>query len=198
MEEANRARVSILDLPTNSGKAEAVRNGMLAAFGADAKLVGYWDADLATPLEEIDGMRRFILERDAFVVLGSRVLMLGKRIDRKAVRHYLGRVFATAVSVVLDLPVYDTQCGAKLFINNDVTREIFQKPFESRWIFDVEILMRLIIHDRDHGTSIAANKILEYSLEQWRDIAGSKLTKKDFQKAVVELGQIAIQLYRHR
>jgi hypothetical protein len=171
---------------------------MLRAFDADAQIAGYWDADLATPLEEIDGMRRCVLERDAFVVFGSRVLMLGKKIDRKVARHYLGRGFATAASLVLNLPVYDTQCGAKLFANNQVTRDVFQTPFESRWIFDVEILMRFIVHDRDHGTTIARSKIVEYSLEHWRDVEGSKLTTKDFQQAALELSQIAFRLYRYR
>ena len=109
-------RITVVDLDRNRGKAEAVRRGMLTAV-EDSKhaFVGYWDADLSTPLSEV---APFIntLERnvDAVAAIGSRWRRLGADIDRRALRHVLGRVFATLASMTLDLPVYDSQCGAKL------------------------------------------------------------------------------------
>src|SRR5450432_2328130 len=47
------AQLSVLKLETNSGKAEAVRQGVLKAFESSPKLIGFWDADLATPLDQI-------------------------------------------------------------------------------------------------------------------------------------------------
>ena len=96
-------------------------------------LVGFFDADLATPLEAIDDFLAVLRDRpDVEFVLGSRVMLMGRDIKRKATRHYFGRVFATAVSHALDLPVYDTQCGAKILRANAATATLFDTPFRSR------------------------------------------------------------------
>ena len=79
-------------------------------------MLGYFDADLATPPGELLRMLDLLERRpDLSFVLASRVALLGRRITRRARRHYLGRVFATFASIFLQIPVYDTQCGAKVF-----------------------------------------------------------------------------------
>src|SRR6266568_1094414 len=109
-------RAHVLALPANGGKGEAVRRGMLDGLARGAACVGYLDADLATPADEMLRLRDELLgAAGASAVLASRVALLGRDIQRNPARHYLGRVFATTASVVLGLPVYDTQCGAKLF-----------------------------------------------------------------------------------
>ena len=108
--------------PRNVGKSEAVRTGILKALETDAMYVGFWDADLAAPLEEILVLCSLLDQRpDVDLVLGSRVPLLGRRIGRNSVRRLLGRLFALVASSMLGVRVYDTQCGAKLF---RVTRDL--------------------------------------------------------------------------
>lgn len=162
--------IHLLQLPSNAGKAEAVRQGILFSQtlpGArDMEWVGYWDADLSTPLSEADYFLRFATlhsEREPAAVLGSRVSRLGSQIERSAVRHLLGRCFATVVKCLLpQINSYDSQCGAKLF-RREWLDPVFGKPFLSRWIFDVEIILRL----RDA-------EVLECPVRQWKEIPGGR------------------------
>lgn len=184
-------RISVQALERNSGKAEAVRRGVLAAIEGGAPAIGYWDADLATPLEELPGFLD-VLERSGAVdvVLGSRVKLLGRRIERHLYRHVYGRAFATVVSLMLDLPVYDTQCGAKVFRATDDVRGAFGEPFLSRWIFDVELLMRLVKAWNSRGID-PADRIVEMPLHTWTDVPGSKVTTRDAVRAIGELTALA-------
>lgn len=185
------ARVSLLDQQPNRGKAEAVRNGMLRVIADNQAIItGFWDADLATPLDQILDFRRLLeIRPEVTMVFGARVRLLGRDIHRQAIRHYLGRCFATVVSRLLRLHIYDTQCGAKLFRITPELRHILAEPFHSRWIFDVEVLARFLsLHKHDHET--IARQIYEYPLPVWTDVAGSKVTPVDFLRAFAELGTI--------
>lgn len=186
-----RARqVCTLQLAANVGKAEAVRRGLQVALRRQPAFVGYWDADLATPLDVIPRFCQLLRARPQLsLVMGSRVALLGRRIQRSAARHFLGRVFATAASVVLGLPVYDTQCGAKLLRVVPTTKHLVARPFCSRWVFDVELLARLI-SSLPNG-SAAHQQIYEYPLEQWIDVRGSRLRAIDFLISAIDLAGIA-------
>ncbi len=183
-------RAVLVDLAQNQGKAEAVRLGMLEAFRLGAGVVGFWDADLATPLAELPRFCQVLEERPAVeVVIGSRVRLLGRRIERRALRHYLGRVFATGASVTLGLPVYDTQCGAKLLRATAFTREIFTTPFLARWVFDVELLARFGRAVAGHEPPLET-RVYELPLQRWTDVAGSKVRPWDFVRSGLELLRI--------
>ena len=191
LEQQTPERVGVLLLPHNQGKAEAVRQGCLAAFAQGAEYVGYWDADLATPLDAIPEFVALLDERPQLeLVCGARVQLLGRSIRRSAVRHYLGRVFATAASLTLGLAVYDTQCGAKLFRTTPRMRAAFARPFASRWLLDVEILARMIALGRAAGLPPVEQVVYEHPLRQWHDRAGSKVKPIDFPRALAGLVRI--------
>lgn len=192
LQQLRPQQVDILDLPNNAGKAEAVRLGMLKAFAQQTDYVAYLDADLATPLEAIPQFCSVLDDRpDLQLVIGSRVALLGRQIERRWSRHLLGRLFATCASLVLNLAVYDTQCGAKMFRAGPQIESLFQQPFRSRWIFDVEILARMVYAHDSLGLRDVDQAIYEFPLMQWQDIAGSKLRLRDFCKAALELVAIS-------
>ena len=154
--------LELLNKPVNGGKAEAVRDGMNAAMHSASftyEYVGYWDADLATPLDAIPHLLEK-LRRDAHLqmVFGSRVRLLGRAIHRKSARHYLGRLFATCASLTLGLPIYDTQCGAKIFRVSPALKSALEEPFLSKWIFDVELVARFL---RLRGREFCCETIFE-------------------------------------
>ena len=184
-------KIAVLNLQPNCGKAEAVRQGFLSAIDSHPDYVGFWDADLATPLDAIPQFLEVAASRpDLEMIIGSRVKLLGRGIERRRSRHYLGRFFATAVSAVLGLEVYDTQCGAKLFRASSAITALFQQPFCSRWIFDVEIIARLIQARRGKKLRQPEHVIYEFPLTEWRDIPGSKLRYSDFARAAWDLFRI--------
>jgi len=188
-------RFSVLDLERNSGKAEAVRRGVIEALERKPDLIGFWDADLATPLGELPGfLDVFAARPEIEMVFAARVRLLGRSISRNPRRHYVGRVGATLISSSLGLAVYDTQCGAKVFRANDSLRAIFAEPFLSRWIFDVEIIARLV---RQRGRDAAARVIYELPILSWHDVKGSKVRSTDFIRALKDLWKIH-RAYRQR
>ena len=190
LESDDPAQFHVVALESNHGKAEAVRRGVQAALATAPDLIGYWDADLATPLETLPAMRDVLCRLPHIeIVLGSRRRLSGRRIRRHPMRRILGRLFAAATAVTLDLPVYDTQCGAKLFRNTRVVQRIVSAPFHSRWIFDVEWLVRW--KDLVASPSGIPESVYEFPLDAWHDVQGSKLRRRDFLTAFSDLCRIA-------
>lgn len=187
-------RAEKVTLEKNRGKAEAVRRGLLHALGTGADVVGYLDADLATPLEELPSMLAHFDEPDVLAVTGARIQLQGTRIDRRPLRHYAGRIFATAAAFALGTFYYDTQCGAKLFRRGPVLDAALAESFHSAWIFDVELLGRLMI-----GAARSASgprTIREHPLTCWRDVGGSKVRPSTFVRAPLELLRVSAELRR--
>jgi dolichyl-phosphate beta-glucosyltransferase len=172
--QARPGQIEVVALAKNQGKAEAVRQGMLRALAGPAGIIGYLDADLATPPAELQRLVELARGSDLDVLLGSRVQLLGRAIQRSSARHYVGRVFATCASLSLGLPVYDTQCGAKLFRRTQALAAALAEPFTSRWAFDVELLGRLA-HPPSGVDPIAVARMHEEPLRIWSDVPGSKL-----------------------
>lgn len=190
-------QITVLNLPQNAGKAGAVRAGMLHCAGTGNATgafdyLGYFDADLATPLDAIGDLSAVLDQRPELdLVMGSRIKFLGTDIRRDTFRHYAGRIVATFISNILDLPVYDTQCGAKLFRHRAVM-SLFQEPFISPWLFDVELLARLI---RQYGRGPVLTRVAEHPLRQWIEMDGSRIQPSYYFKLWYELYRIR-QTYR--
>jgi dolichyl-phosphate beta-glucosyltransferase len=196
-------RIETLALHPNRGKAEAVRVGMSRALaaadaaGEGASIVGFLDADLSTPPDELPDLLEALARPGVEVAIGARVALLGKDIERSAVRHYLGRVFASAASLILHAPVYDTQCGAKLFRDTPSLRGALAQPFLSRWAFDVELLGRLFAGS-DEVPPVPLSAVVEVPLTTWRDVKGSKLTPRAMAFTLADLARIEVDLAGRR
>ena len=189
--ESNPSRINCLHLPHNKGKAEAVRHGVMTVK-TNTQMIGYWDADLATPLSALTQFAQIINEDpERRMVCGARVQRMGARIQRHWYRHYPGRIIATIVSIILDLPIYDTQCGAKLF-DYTLARQLFEEPFISPWLFDVELIARIVVL---YGKQDASRMIFELPLECWTDRGHSKIALSYLPKIPFELFKI-YQKYR--
>ncbi|MGB0524316.1 MAG: glycosyltransferase [Flammeovirgaceae bacterium] len=187
-------RILIVKLDENVGKGEAIRRGAIQLLEwTQAPFIGYFDADLSTPLEEAIPMLFYLKENQELkLVLGSRIKRMGAKVERNEGRHYIGRVFATFASMLLNLPVYDTQCGAKLF-RRSLVNELFQEKFLSRWLFDIEIIARMI---RVYGRENMASYLLEHPLQTWIEKGNSKIRWMDVMKVPFKLWQVYYHYFR--
>ncbi len=120
----------------NFGKGAAVRTGMLAARG-DRRL--FTDADLSTPIEEIEKLER-AMDAGAAIAIGSRALDRSLlEVHQPALRETAGRLFNLVVRLVAVPGIRDTQCGFKLF-RADVVEPLFGPSRVQGFGFDVEVL----------------------------------------------------------
>lgn len=157
---ARQAGVRLLQNPGNRGKGYSVRHGMLEAKG-DWLL--FSDADLSTPIEEIEKLWTAIERGHAQAAIGSRDLdrsLIGVR--QPLFRELGGRFFNLTMRLVTGLPFRDTQCGFKLF-EGTPAREIFKRQRLERFGFDVEVL---------YIAQHLGYRTLEVPV-RWNDVAGT-------------------------
>jgi glycosyltransferase involved in cell wall biosynthesis len=184
-------RAHVRRMRENRGKAEAVRLGMREALEAGFDYAGYWDADLSAPLDEVHALLdRLDAHPELWAALGARVQLVGRSIERRAVRHYPGRVFATLASIVLGVAIYDTQCGAKLFRNVSAVRRAFDAAFLTGWSFDVELLARLATEPGAGAGHPLERVIIEVPLRRWHHVPSHHVRPADFARALIDLARI--------
>jgi dolichyl-phosphate beta-glucosyltransferase len=151
----------LMSLPKNLGKGGAVYAGWREHGGAE--WLAFVDADGACPAVEVS--RLLGMRQAGTALFASRIKILGRHVDRLLKRHLLGRVYATLVSELLAVPVYDSQCGLKL-----VPRAAFERiadRLEVRgFAFDVELMVALL----DTGCSIHEVPI------DWHEVPGGKVS----------------------
>ena len=167
----------VLKNKINLGKAGTVRLGVQAALDTGKYYyIGYFDADLSTPIEEVSKFIDVFQNNSSLIlVMGCRIKRSGANIQRDNYRHYFSRVFVTLINFYLDLNFYDTQAGAKLFKNKNI-ESIFKEEFLTKWLFDIEILLRM----KNLFTASNINKnIYELPLNTWIEKTGTKIKLLD-------------------
>ncbi len=169
-------KVSIIDVKKNAGKAAAVRSGARYLFNRqDIDYIGFIDADLSTDFNNFKKLVETLHKDDNLsFVYGSRGKGEGQ-IERNIFRNLFSKIVKMIVFLILRLPISDTQCGAKVFRRN-IIPVAYNNAFLTRWLFDVEIFIRLKKH---FGSQNIMNRILEQPLERWVHVDDSKLGMKD-------------------
>ena len=179
--------IDLLHLPKNQGKAEAVRMGMQHGMARQAEWVGYYDADMSTPPDELK--RLWQLSDGHQVSLAIR--KAGQTIisERSWFRDLLTRLCVIWAQWLLEMPIADTQCGAKLFRAGPALHEALSRPFHSRWVFDVELLGRL----RHGGTTpaVTRDQFLQMPLLQWDDHSDSRFVLSEVPRTLLDLCRIS-------
>ena len=156
------ANLRVLRNPGNKGKGYSVRHGMLEARG---EWTLFSDADLSSPIEELEKLWAAADKVQAKVAIGSRALdrsLVG--VHQSALRESAGRLFNLGVRAISGLPFMDTQCGFKLF-ETAAARQIFARQQLERFGFDVEVLF--IARSLGYRT-------IEVPV-RWNDVAGTKV-----------------------
>ena len=115
-------------------------------------------------------------------VFGSRKCDSAENIQRSAFRAMASSLVGFLVRFIIGMPVRDTQCGAKVF--SPATADfVFSESFMSRWLFDVEIFIRM---KRIFG-SVIMDRVEEVALNAWEEVEGSKITLSDSMKFPLQL-----------
>lgn len=188
IQQGFKERVSILDMKKNKGKASAIRAGARFFYTMEKILyVGYLDADLSTDFDDFDGLvDNLKQDRKLAMVFGSRNMAGQGNIERNPLRKFFSNVVKSLVYFILRLPIEDTQCGAKVF-RKEYIPIMYQENFKSRWLFDIEMFLRLKMHFK--GKNIM-EIIKEEPLDNWVHVDDSKLGVRDSIQIPYKLAQI--------
>lgn len=177
------ARVRLVALPQNRGKGAALRAGVAATRGARVLLM---DADLATPIEELEHLSRAL--DDGFKVAAGSRAVGSSNVTRpqSPLRVLLGRAGNLWIRSLAVPGVHDTQCGFKLF-DGEVARRLFALCREERFGIDIEALC---LARRRFGLDIAEVGV------HWEHQEGSKVRWKDYLDVFVKVPRIVWSVFR--
>ncbi len=179
--------ISVYNCEKNGGKAEAVRQGMLhLAKNSELDYIGFLDADLSTDFKDFDDLVKTIETTDYKIVSGSRITRMGANIHKESTRQLISMTINFIIQKILGMKFKDTQCGAKI-IDKESVPMLFNDKFITRWLFDVEMFLRM----KKHYGEKAKKLIYEQPLKRWVHADGSKLSMKDSLKIVFQLTKIA-------
>ena len=133
----SRRDIKVLRQSPNQGKGAALQRGVMESTG---EYVLCTDADLSTPIEEIEKLFPRV-RRDGYdVAIGSRKLKTSRTVQ-PLYRKVFGDLSNLFIRMMLGLPFRDTQCGFKLFRREAAVR-LFAPLRMQRFSYDFEILLR--------------------------------------------------------
>lgn len=182
--EGRTHQISVIDLKTNRGKAEAVRQGALyLCQDSQFDIIGFLDADLATDFNDFKNLVNSLNRLDHMMTVGSRIQRMGANIERTSKRQLISKTINQLIRSIIQMPFQDTQCGAKV-MTIDLAKTIMQKPFKTSWLFDLELFIRI---RAAYPHLDMSNTIYEYPLEKWIHKDGSKLSGRDAFKILWQL-----------
>lgn len=175
--------------PRNGGKAEAVRIGLKCALDSRSHggvSVGFMDADGAFDVSDIERLLTVFRQRTSETntvdaVWSARIALAGRDIRRSQFRHYMGRAVATFIAAGEPNIPYDTQSGLKFFVPSQALGECLGEPFETRWLFEIELL------NRWQAKTQSPMRIWEEPLDSWMDVPGSKIAARETVRIAREL-----------
>lgn len=175
----DHACLRLLPNPGNRGKGFAVRHGMLKATG---EWILYTDADLSSPIGELEKLCRAAREQAAAVAIGSRAMDRALvEVRQPLMRELSGRFFNRVMRLVTGLPFRDTQCGFKLY-RADAAREIFSRQKQDGFSFDVEDLLIA----RKLGIRVVEVPV------RWANAEGTKVRLSQGMKSFADLVKIRL------
>lgn len=160
------AKITYCRYDKNSGKGSVLRRAIFEKRHT-YKYLGFLDADGSTKLS--DWLRLIsCLEQnpDLHAAFGSRIKALGYNVKRKFKRFLSGRIFATLLSEIFKIPVYDSQCGAKVFRSHALSDDALKFADDDRWLFDTQLLVYF------YSTKL---NMIEVPVN-WEDCPGSKVS----------------------
>ena len=180
---SNREHFNYLSLSRNAGKAKAIHAGIKVALNDGYALLGTYDADSAVSVNDYVKAKALMLENPQVdLVSGARVLLAGSGVTRTKHRRWFGRIIATYINFVIGQDFYDPQSPCKLFRKSLIAN--LSSP-RTRWFLDIEFILS---KNRTNFTAENSNtKILEFPLQEWKDVENSKITPGQFLKIMKDL-----------
>ena len=185
---------TVTHLVSNVGKANALREGFLQTLSKSTITpIGFVDADAVFTPDDIEKLNSLMSQKelrsfDAF--FSSRVALSGRTIHRRGFRHYIGRAIATLLSTSYSPMPYDSQSGLKFFRRSDTLVQVLQSPFDTRWFFEMELLIRWR-HETGHPMAV-----WEEPVHSWFDAPGSKIRGRQALRVTKDLYSVIVQARR--
>lgn len=185
----------LLELSDNAGKSEAIRSGVLNLM-LTFELIGYVDADACFSPSFLsafmnEGWELLLADQSTTkMIIGSRVKLSGKHVNRTTSRHLIGRVVISILGIFWsDIP-YDPQSGMKLLRINTNDHGLFRTRFDTRWFFDLELMVRLGM------TRSNRNGIVEIPLDEWQEVKSGNFSIRKYPLVLREIARICALLNR--